>query len=288
MLLMSRLLKNTILLSSLVSVTLSAKSDYVTEYLTNQLENNPAVKEGSVKVVEKKPLKQIQGWEAYILDVDVTLKRGGKKVHQKNIVFSDGRYIASDFIDTRTGRSLKDLVKPSFALSMYDDANRVAGDKDAKHRIVVFSDPLCPFCKRYMPQVIEDVKKDPKKYVLYHYSLPLTRLHPASEFLVKAEIAARLQGKKIDLHKLYTAIDPRNKDAKNFIAYNEKDPQKILKVFNAIFGTHLTPADLEKPAVLKRYKEEQALAEKLLVSGTPTVYFDEKYDRSRKEYKKVK
>ena len=289
MLSMLRSLKNTMLLSSLITTAIYAdQNSDLQEYLINQIENNPIVKQGDVKIVGKKPLKSVPGWEAYILDVDVTLKQNNKKIHQKNIIFYNGRYVASDFIDIRSGKSLKDKIKPDFKKSMYDDKNIAVGDKNAVHRIVVFSDPLCPFCRKFVPEVIEDIKKYPKKYVLYHYNLPLTRLHPASEYIVKAEIAAELKGKKIDIYKLYTQIQPEDPKKPNYIAYSESDPKKVLAVFNKVFGTNITLQDLSSPEVLKRYNKEKQLSDELLVAGTPTFYFDEKFDRSRKAYKKVK
>ena len=286
---MSRLLKNAILLSSFLAVGAFADNTaLLEEYLTNQLDNNPAVKEGSAKVLEKKEIPQIDGWDAYIVELDVTLKRGNKKVHQKSIFFSNGRYITTDFTDMRTGDSLKEKIKPKFEAKHYRDENLISGSKESKHKVAIFSDPLCPFCRRYVPKALGDMMKDPEKFAVYYYHLPLPRIHPASVTLVKAVIAAQLKGHKPDIMKLYTDIQPDNPKKPNYVAYREQNVKKILKVFNKVMGTNLTPKDLKSKAVEERYKMDEQIANDLMVGGTPTVYFDGEYDKSKHLYKKAK
>ncbi len=287
---MSRLLKNAILLSSIcIAGAFGAdKKELLEEYLTNQLENNPAVKEGTAKVVDTKPLQEIEGWDAYIVDLDVILKRGGKHIHQKSIFFGNGRYITNDFTDIRTGDSLKDKIKPKFDHKYYTQDHLISGSPASKYKVALFSDPLCPFCRRYMPKALKDMMNDPQKYALYYYHLPLPRIHPASVVLVKAMIAAELKGYKPDFIKLYTLIQPDNPKKPNYVAYRERDVKKILKVFNKVMGTNLTPADLKSKEVERRFKEDEKIANDLMVGGTPTVYFNDEYDKTKYRYKSVK
>ncbi len=291
---MSRLLKSAmksaILLSSfcVTGVFAADKVALLEEYLTNQLENNPAVKEGSAKVIDKKPLKEIPGWNAYIVDIDATLKNGNKHIRQKNIFFGNGRYITGDFTDIRTGDSLKDKIKPKFDHKYYTPDRLISGTAASKYKVALFSDPLCPFCRRYMPGALKDMMKDPKKYGVYYYHLPLPRIHPASVILVKAMIAAELKGHKPDIMKLYTLIQPDDPKKPHYVAYRERNVKKILKVFNEVMGTNLTPTDLNSPEVRKRMKEDEQIANDMLVGGTPTVYFNDEYDRTKYRYKSAK
>ena len=290
MLSMSKLLKSAILLSS-VCVTGAFAADKVAlleEYLTNQLENNPAVKEGKAKVIDDKPLKEISGWHAYVVDLEATLKGANKKIHQKTVFFGNGRYITADFTDIRTGDSLKDKIKPKFDHKYYTPEHLISGSATSKYKVALFSDPLCPFCRRYMPGALKDMMKDPKKYAIYYYHLPLPRIHPASVILVKAMIAAELKGYKPDIMKLYTLIQPDDPKKPHYIAYRERNVNKILKVFNEVMGTNLTPADLNSPEVQKRMKEDEQIANAMLVGGTPTVYFNDEYDRTKNRYKSAK
>ncbi len=288
--LMSKLLKSTILLSSILILSVHAdeNTELLQEYLTNQLENNPAIKTGEAKVVEKKPLPEIEGWDAYIVELDVILKRGNKKVHQKSIFFSNGRYLTNDFTDIRTGDSLKDKIKPKFDPKYYFDENRVSGFKDSKHRVAIFSDPLCPFCRRYVPGALKEMMADPQKFAVYYYHLPLPNIHPASVVLVKAMIAAELKGEKPDILKLYTQIQPDNPKRPNYVAYREQNVKKILKVFNKVMGTDLTPKDLKSKEVIERFNRDAKIADDLMVGGTPTVYFDDEFDKFKRKYRSVK
>jgi len=290
MLSMSRLLKNAILLSSFTAITLfgADSAQLVEDYLSEQILKSPAVESDDVEVVSHKPLKDIEGWEAYIVKITAKIKNRKEPIHQKEIFFSNGRYITNDIIDMKTGDSLKNKIKPKMNSKYYNQEHLVSGYPNAKHRIAIFSDPLCPFCRQYVPEALEYMKKDPKKYAVYYYHLPLPNLHPASVTLVKATIAAELKGKKIDLMKLYQDIQPDNPRKKNFIAYREKDEQKILDLFNKVMGTHITKADINSPMVKKRYKEEQKIAQEMMVAGTPTVYFDDEFDKLKTKYKKVK
>jgi len=290
MLSMSRLLKNTILLSSLSVIPLlgADSSQLVEDYLSEQIMKSPAVESGDAKVIMHKPLKDIKGWDAYIVKITAKVKHRKEPVYQKDIFFSNGKYITNDFINMKTGISLKNKIKPKMTSKFYTSEHLVSGYPNAKHRVAIFSDPLCPFCRDFVPEALKYMKKYPNKYAVYYYHLPLQNLHPASVILVKAVIAAEVKGKKIDLMKLYQDIQPDNPKEKNFIAYNERNEQKILNLFNKVMGTHITKADIKSPMVTKRYKAEKKIAQEMMVSGTPTVYFDDEYDKLRNKYKKVK
>jgi protein-disulfide isomerase len=194
------------------------------------------------------------------------------------IWFSDGRIITKELTDMQSGESLTDLVKPPFKDEYYTKENLIYGDADAKHKVAIFSDPLCPFCKGFVPGALDYMKKDPKKFAIYYYHFPLERLHPASVHLVKAAAAAELQGNKNVIEKLYRVqINPQ-----------ERDVKKILKAFNKAVGTKLTPKDLNTPAVIKQVNRDLDIANAVMVGGTPTIYLDGKVDNTKKKYLKVK
>jgi protein-disulfide isomerase len=188
----------------------------------------------------------------------------------------------------QTGESLKAKVKPKFQQKYYTKQNLLLGMPNAAHKIAVFSDPLCPFCRQLVPSIIKDVQKDPKKFALYYYHLPLPAIHPASVVLVKALVAAELKGEHVDLMKLYTTIQPDSPKKPHYVAYRERNVKKILQVFNEVMHTNIMPQDLQSPEVIARMKNDEQIAEDLMVRGTPTVYLDGKYDRTKRKYKAVK
>lgn len=276
--LMLKLLAIALLLSSYLQASTSRED--VERFLKKSFEGNPNIIKLSAKVEQTIALEKVKGWSAYIVGVDATVKdkQGSRDVKQKMIWFSNGDTISPDLIDIKTGTSLKESVSPSFALKYYKKENLIYGNADAKHRVAIFSDPLCPFCRDFVPKAIETMKKYPKKFAIYYYHFPLPSLHPAAVELVKAAVAAELQGKKDVVLKLYSIeIDPR-----------EKDISRILEAFNKTMKTNITPADINSKAVMNHINSDLNIANNLMVRGTPTMFFDDKLDKTKRKYEKVK
>ncbi len=276
MLSMLKLLATTLLLSSLLN---ASTQEEVEKFLEKSFKGNPNIVTLKVKVTQTFPIKQVQGWNAYVASVNATVKAKPKnrQVKQKMIWFSNGSIMTQDFIDMKTGKSLKELIAPEFKASYYKKENLIYGNADATHKVAIFSAPQCPFCKTFVPEAINTMKKQPKKYAIYYYHFPLPALHPAAVELVKAAVAAELQGKKDVVLKLYTVE----------VSPNERDVKKILKAFNKTMGTKITPADLKSKEVLKYIGSDANIADVLMVGGTPTMYFDGKVDKSKRKFKDV-
>jgi thiol:disulfide interchange protein DsbC len=275
--LMLKLLATTLLLSSFVYGQSTSKK--VEEFLDEQFSENPRLKSVNVKVSDIVPLKELKGWNAYILDVSAVLKNKPKEtIKQKMLWFSDGNIITKELTDMNTGESLTDLVKPDFKPEYYAKSNLIYGNANAKHKVAIFSDPLCPFCRGFVPGAIKDMKANPEKFAIYYYHFPLGRLHPAAVILVQAAAAAEHKGIKDVVLKLYNVeINPK-----------EKNVEKILAAFNKAVGSKITQADLKNPVVQKQVRFDQNVAASLMVGGTPTVYFDDKVDQTKKKYKSIK
>ncbi|WP_434636444.1 thioredoxin domain-containing protein [Sulfurimonas sp. NW7] len=275
--LMLKLLSTTLLLSSFLYA--SNASENIEYFLEDKFSENPRLKSVDVKVEGVTPLKQLPKWNAYIVNVKAVLKNKPKQViRQKMIWFSNGKMITKDLTDISTGESLVDKVKPTVKARHYAKENLIYGNANAKHKIVIFSDPLCPFCRGFVPGAIKDMKKEPQKFAVYYYHFPLERIHPASVTLVKAAIAAEHQGVKDVVLKLYNvSINPR-----------EKNVKKILEAFNKAEGTNITPEDIQNSSVIKQFNHDRLVATDLMVGGTPTVYLDGSVDNTKKKYLKVK
>lgn len=276
--LMLKLLATALLLSSFLEASTSNKD--IENFLKESFEGNPNIIKLNVKVEQTIALEKVKGWSAHIVGVDATVKakKGSRDVKQKMIWFSNGDTISPDLIDIKTGASLKDSVSPSFELKYYKKENLIYGDADAAHRVAIFSDPLCPFCRTFVPKAINSMKKDPKKFAIYYYHFPLPSLHPAAVELVKAAVAAELQGKKDVVLKLYTVeVDSA-----------EKDINKILAAFNKAMKTNITVADIKSKAVMDHINSDLEIANNLMVNGTPSMFFDDKLDKTKRKYEKAK
>ncbi|MBD3823510.1 MAG: thioredoxin domain-containing protein [Epsilonproteobacteria bacterium] len=272
-----KLFTSTLLLSS--TLLASVESQKVVNFLENNFKRNPSIVSLKLEALDEIPLKQLKGWNAHVIKLNATVKaqEGTREVSQKMIWFSNGEAITEELIDLTTGDSMKEFVTPSFKAEYYKPDHLIYGDANAKHKVVIFSDPLCPFCRKFVPGAIEDMRKDPKKFAIYYYHFPLPALHPAAVELTKAAIAAELKGHKDVVLKLYQI----EIDAK------ERDITKILAAFNKAMNTNLKPEDISAPAVNASYNFGLKVADEIMVQGTPTLYFDGQVDRTKKKYLKA-
>jgi len=274
---MLKLLALTLLLTS--GVYAKNTSQKIESYLLEKYEDNPKIKTIIVKVEEVKPLSDLKGWDAYIVGLKATLKTKPRElITQKAIWFSNGIAITQELTSLSNGSKYIDDIKPSIKDSEYPKENLVYGNADAKHKVVIFSDPLCPFCKDFAPDALRYMKKYPNKFAVYYYHFPLLRIHPASAIITRAAIVAQKQGIKDVSIKMYDIE----------VSAKEKSVDKILAAFNKVVGSNVLEKDVQDPSVGAAISRDTQFANNLFVSGTPTIYFDGKIDKTRKKYKTVK
>lgn len=273
--LMLKLLAATLLLSSFLNADATSKK--VEEFLSEQFGDNPRINSLNVKVIETKKLQQLKGWSTYIVSVEATLKEKPKNlIKQKMIWFSNGVVVTKELNDIKTGESYAELVKPSFQKEYYTKANLVSGKPNAKHRVAIFSDPLCPFCETYAPKALKEMSKYPDTFAVYYYHYPIVRIHPASAIIVRAAVVAENKGvKDVAINMYKVKVNAR-----------EKDVEKILKEFNKVVGSNVTQKEVMSPSVAAHIANDEEIAKNVFVSGTPSVYFDDKVDKTRVQYRK--
>lgn len=262
-------------LSIFLSASLFASDDVVVEFEKKRVAQNPNVKVNSITVNTKKELP-VSGWNGYILDVNANVQ--GKDINAKDIIFSDGKYISLDLIDAQTGKSLKDFVTPNLTAKYYDKSKLIAGNHNAKDKIVIFSDPLCPFCMDYVPDVINYVNKNKDKIALYYYHFPLISIHPAAVPLSKLIEVAKHKGIKDVELKVYKANWEQYFDAKSV------DEKKILEAFNKEFKTDIKLEEITANEINENLKKDISMGEDVMVQGTPTVFVNGEKDSSRQKY----
>lgn len=271
------LIKKTLLISSLIISGVYANSvdEKVLAFEKNRFSQNKRIKIVDISVNLKKELP-VKNWFGYI--VDVTAKVGEKELKAKDVVFSNGQVVAPELIDINTGESLKDLMKPKLTAKYYDEKRLIAGSKNAKNKIVIFSDPLCPFCIDYVPEVIKYVKKNSKDIALYYYHFPLLRMHPAADTLIKAMSVAKHKGvKDIELRTYETDFDP-------YFKANSRDKKKILAAFNKEFKTNITLEEISKKEIAKEIFDDVKMGEEAMIDGTPTIFINGENDKTKLKY----
>lgn len=275
--LMSKL-SATILLSSLS--LFGATNAEVASFLKKQIGGNKNVSNLKITVTNREAVKALEGWDSVIVDLKAHVKQGKQErdIEQQMIYFVHGDFITKELNNVKSGVALSTTVSPKFQPSFYSKENLAFGHADAKHKVAIFSDPLCPFCRKFVPESIEYMKKYPNDFAVYYYHFPLPALHPAAVTLTKAAIAAEqkgVKGKILDLYKV--EINPR-----------EMDEKKILAAFNKALGTSITVADVHASDVTKQFNHDKSVAVKVMVQGTPTMFFDGEKDASKSRYKQVK
>ena len=75
--LMLKLLATTLLLSSFVYANSTSKK--VEDFLSNEFGDNPRIQKIDIKVEEVKPIKDLKGWNAYIVNIEAILKISQKR-----------------------------------------------------------------------------------------------------------------------------------------------------------------------------------------------------------------
>ena len=168
----------------------------VTTFLQKAIAPNENYTFDKVVILKKEAMKEMPEWMVYFVRIDLKLtKQEGKKLSVNDIVFTDGKILSKDFADFGSGRSIKGSYSLDVDASAYNKEHLLAGNLNAPHKLVVFSDPLCPFCMDFLPEVIADVEANPQTFALFYYHFPLT-IHPAAPTLVKAMLLAEEQGDK--------------------------------------------------------------------------------------------
>ncbi len=282
MLLMLRLLMIISLLSSSVWADKIIKKTQeldkkILKFEKRRISKNRSIKLKSLKIFLKKDLKQ-NDWIGYVFDVGINVN--GKDIKVKDILFTNGEMIAPDLINIKNSRSFKKNMYPKLTVEYYDKKHLIAGNENAKHKVVIFSDPLCPICVDTVPEIIKDIQKNPKNIGLYYIHMPLA-MHPTAKTLVKASFVAKKQGIKDIDYKVYTA-----NFEEYFDAYEEKDNKKVLGIFNKKFNTNITMKQINSKDIEDEVKHNLKLSDKAMIQGTPTIFFDGEIDIMRNKYKK--
>lgn len=271
--LMSKLSMSMIAATVALSAGMSDKE--LTKYFKKFIVNNPSVKVTGVEVLDVQKIPEHPGWEAYL--TNMKLRHNDKDVSAPQIVFVNGSLISPRLIDFKSGKDYGKELKPKMPVSLYDDAHLLFGNKDAKHKVVIFSDPQCPFCMEIVPEIMRAAKAHPETFALYYYHLPLMRIHPVSGILVRVMHVAQEKGQNDAVEKLYSLeIDAR-----------ETNVDKVLAAVKKHSGFVVTKAEIDAKSVKDAIETDEKAAARMMISGTPTVYLDGEWDKRRDGYESL-
>ncbi len=271
---MSKLLTTTLVATIALSANSAPDTKLLVNYVKRNIVKNPQVKVDGVTILGVKTHKALPGWDIVLTTMDLTYQK--QQIHVPETMFVKDGLITGHLVNLKTGHDYREDIRPTVPAGMYDDAHLLYGNKDAAHKIVVFSDPMCPFCQATVPGILKAAQAHPDKIALYYYHLPLLRIHPVSDVLTRVMHVAQTKGRKDVIDKMYTLkIDTRL-----------RDPKKILPLVKKYTGFDVTQAQIDDPQVKKAMKADEDAAARMMVTGTPTIYIDGEWDKMRDGYKK--
>lgn len=273
--LMSKLLMSTVLATVTLSANAQPDNKLLVKYVKRSVVKNPEVKVTGVTVLESKTDERLPGWTILLTTMDLEYQK--REIHAPEMMFVKDGLVTGHLVDLKTGNDYRDEIKPSVPQNYYDDAHLLFGNKDAEHKILIFSDPQCPFCQEVVPKIFTAAKENPTKIAVYYYHLPLLRIHPVSDVLTRVMHVAQEEGKMDVVEKMYSLkIDPR-----------ETDMTKILAAVKSHTGFSVTAAQVDAKEVKAAMQADEAASSKMMVTGTPTIYIDGQWDKMRNGYTKL-
>ncbi len=273
--LMSKLLMSTVAATVALSANAQPDNKLLVKYVKKAVVKNPEVKVKGVTVIESKTDERLPGWTILLTTMDLEYQK--KEIHAPEMMFVKDGLVTGHLVNLKTGNDYRDEIKPTVPQSYYNDAHLLFGNKDAAHKVLIFSDPQCPFCQEIVPEIFKAAKENPTKIAVYYYHLPLLRIHPVSDVLTRVMHVAQHEGKMDVVEKIYSLkINPR-----------ETDMTKILAAVKSHAGYSVTAAQVDAKEVKAAMRADEMAAGKMMVSGTPTIYVDGEWDKMRNGYKKL-
>ena len=272
---MSKLLTSILIATLALNAADTVDEKTLKRYVERHVVLNPQVEVQGVEVFEKTSHKDIPEWEIYLTNMKLNYQ--GKELNAPEMIFIKDGFATGHLVDLKSGRDYRDEIKPSVPNELYDDAHLIYGNKNAKHKIVVFSDPQCPFCQEVVPDIMKAARENPDKIALYYYHLPLLRIHPVSDVLTRVMHVAQHEGKVAVLDRVYKMkINPRETNIKTILEEVKKQTDYSV-----------TESQVNEPSVKEALADDQKAASRMMVTGTPTIYIDGKWDKMRNGHEKL-
>jgi protein-disulfide isomerase len=149
-------------------------------------------------------------------------------------------------------------------------ASDVLGPAEGVITITEFSDYQCPFCARSEPIIHEALDAYPTQARFVYKHFPLTSIHKQALPAAHAAVAAQKQGKFWEMHELMF---------KNQRALQDDN----LEAYAAEIGLDVDQfkKDMASDAVKQQVAADMALAQKVGVRGTPTIFVNGKLLQNR-------
>lgn len=252
--------------------TVNLSKEDVEHYFKHSLIQNPSYELQDIEIIESVVLPMV-GWYLYFVEAEFLVN--GKSDKMTIPFFSNGNVISGSLYDMERHMEYRNRFKPSVPDNLYSDEHIIAGDKKAKHKILVFADPLSYHSRKIITPLFEAVKENPKEMVLYYYHKPMDSEHPASYLLEAVMNRAQKEGRMDVFFGMYNFEIKPLSNVKDILSQIEKE-----------LGYKVTEKDLEKDVETQNRLEGDIRAQaRLIVQNSPTIFIDGEWDASMEKYK---
>jgi protein-disulfide isomerase len=250
----------------------------ITNFEKQRLERNPNLK--LLKEIKVEYVKTLDNkWKGYVFNISANYNN--QKIDTLDYLFSDGSNIATELYKTN-GLDYRQLIVKDLTTKDYKKEYLIAGNPNSKNKLAIFSDPLCPACIDFFPELLEYVNKNKNTLALYYFPIPL-EMHPTAETLIKAAYFTKKNGVTNVDFNLY------KKDfSKKFDSYRETNQQKVLDIFNKEFNTKITFKDLDTKEIKDYVNFSKKLSAEKYIQGTPLLFVNNVFDYSRSKHLQLK
>jgi protein-disulfide isomerase len=177
--------------------------------------------------------------------------------------------IAFFFSKSTTTSSTGQTAQPEPQEVVVSDGALSVGPADAKVTIVEFSDFQCPSCKAVSPLIKQVLAQYPNDVRLVYRHYPLVSIHPYAQIAAQASEAAAEQNKFWEFHDVlfekqaeWSQLSSQGQVEAKFVEYAGQ-----LGIDTAQFRERITADE-----VRKRVLDDVADAQKLSLSGTPSLF----------------
>ncbi|MDQ1340988.1 MAG: Thioredoxin-like fold protein, partial [Campylobacterota bacterium] len=170
--------------------------------------------DGNVKEMSVKKIVPLDdGWYGVVVDLKIKNQEG--EVEQvKDLFLTNGKFVTNNLLEIEGNKNYRaatiaaesNTASETHDESFYNKNNLIFGSQGAANKVVIFSDPLCPFCMELFPKIYDHIKNK-KDVAVYYYPLPLERLHPTSKDIIKGMEIVKAVKKDLTLDwVLYRAL----------------------------------------------------------------------------------
>jgi glutaredoxin len=215
-------------------------------------------------------------WKAYVLNISIN----GSDV--TDVFFTDGVNIAHGFysLDDKEDMRAKILDEESlksFDKELYDSKFLIKGDASSKNKVVIFSDPICPYCVNLLPQINSQYSKS-TNVAIYYYPFPLTKIHPTAETISRAIYVLKEKGFLKSELQFYSHLKEDEKMQNRL-----KKEDSVLSLLNEKYNSKLTEDDLYTKEVDEHMNFSGERVEKNKIKSTPTIFVNGMLDLEQKK-----